>query len=145
MLAFANVSWYLWFWFSSCYKTHIISSACIQVTPAQIRDAEKNLLNMEAMIEAMTPGLFFLLINDVTSVNKNCSYHLYLWFFFLNMGISLVNKIPALAMIEVTCSICWWLALPGWLMSFDRSLLLLLPVQLSISNDCFSVFLKLSC
>ena len=28
-----------------------------QVTPAQIREAEKNLKIMEAMIEAMTPGL----------------------------------------------------------------------------------------
>ena len=32
-----------------------------QVTPAQIRDAEKNLKMMESMIEAMTPGLFFSL------------------------------------------------------------------------------------
>lgn len=31
---------------------------CEQVTPAQIREAEKSLLIMEAMIEAMTPGLF---------------------------------------------------------------------------------------
>lgn len=35
----------------------------MQVTPSQIRDAEKNLQNMEAMIEAMTPGPFFILTN----------------------------------------------------------------------------------
>lgn len=28
-----------------------------QVTPAQIREAEKNLKNMEVIIEAMTPGI----------------------------------------------------------------------------------------
>lgn len=36
-------------------------STWMQVTPSQIRDAEKNLQNMEAMIEAMTPGPFSLL------------------------------------------------------------------------------------
>ena len=30
-----------------------------QVTPAQVREAEKNLKLMEGMIEAMTPGLLF--------------------------------------------------------------------------------------
>lgn len=33
-----------------------------QITPAQIRDAEKNLKMMESMIEAMTPGLLFSLL-----------------------------------------------------------------------------------
>ncbi|KAJ6303772.1 hypothetical protein OIU77_017615 [Salix suchowensis] len=32
-----------------------------KVTPAQIREAEKNLKIMEAMIEVMTPGIFFYL------------------------------------------------------------------------------------
>lgn len=36
--------------------------ACKQVTPAQVRQAEKNLKMMEAMIEVMTPGIFFYLI-----------------------------------------------------------------------------------
>ena len=35
---------------------------CNQVTPAQIREAEKSLKIMEAMIEAMTPGLFISLL-----------------------------------------------------------------------------------
>lgn len=34
---------------------------CKQVTPAQIREAEKSLKMMEGMIEAMTPGLLFSL------------------------------------------------------------------------------------
>jgi hypothetical protein len=35
---------------------------CNQVTPAQIREAEKSLKIMEGMIEAMTPGLFISLL-----------------------------------------------------------------------------------
>lgn len=39
---------------------------CKQVTPAQVREAEKSLKIMEVMIEAMTPGLsFFLPSNSV--------------------------------------------------------------------------------
>lgn len=37
---------------------NLLVCLCEQVTPAQIREAEKSLLIMEAMIEAMTPGLF---------------------------------------------------------------------------------------
>jgi len=48
----------------------VISSACLQVTPAQIREAEKNLQNMEVIIEAMTPGCFFILINAFISVES---------------------------------------------------------------------------
>ena len=35
---------------------------CKQVTPAQVREAEKSLKMMEGMIEAMTPGHFFSLL-----------------------------------------------------------------------------------
>jgi hypothetical protein len=48
--------------------TFVISSACLQVTPAQIREAERNLEIMEVIIEAMTPGCFFILINAFISV-----------------------------------------------------------------------------
>lgn len=46
-------------------KKHLVDSlicVCKQVTPAQIREAEKSLKMMEGMIEAMTPGLFFSLL-----------------------------------------------------------------------------------
>jgi len=35
-----------------------LTSLWKQITPAQIREAEKSLKIMEAMIEAMTPGYF---------------------------------------------------------------------------------------
>lgn len=42
----------------------INSPLCVfkQITPAQVREAEKSLKIMEAMIEAMTPGIFFFSI-----------------------------------------------------------------------------------
>ena len=43
---------------------------CRQVTPAQVREAEKSLKIMEGMIEAMTPGLFFSLIFIVLVNNE---------------------------------------------------------------------------
>lgn len=46
------------------FYTVELTSPCVcnQVTPAQIREAEKSLKIMEAMIEAMTPGLFISLL-----------------------------------------------------------------------------------
>jgi len=41
--------------------------ACKQVTPTQIREAEKSLKIMEGMIEAMTPGLFFHILFVITA------------------------------------------------------------------------------
>lgn len=42
-----------------------------KVSPAQIREAEKNLLVMEAMIEVMTPG-----ISSIIQLNKQKAFHI---------------------------------------------------------------------
>lgn len=51
-----------------------------KVSPAQIREAEKNLLVMEAMIEVMTPG-FSLFLSSISKYRSFTRFWLsYSWF-----------------------------------------------------------------